>query len=99
MKSHLHSKSCSRCGSHNFGSFVQYRRYIVKCLECGNDGSSTHYQSVEPGLKGHYQALTIDAMFNIINVIAEGPMTEVKDVVQTEAAKGKLIWLNARNVS
>jgi hypothetical protein len=84
---------CEQCGGQDFGSFVQYGSYSMKCLLCKADGPATSFMAIEPGLHGVYEAMEVDKDLKLKEKLFKGEITEGLGKIKAEAGKGKLIWL------
>lgn len=84
---------CYQCGKKEFGIFINYGSYIMKCVRCRADGPATSFMAVGPKLTGSYRAIEVDSDFNSVETIFEGDIQEGIAKIKAETEKGKLIQL------
>jgi hypothetical protein len=84
---------CEKCKGNNFGTFVQYGSWIVRCVDCKACGPVTSFIAIHPHLAGHYHAVEVDEELQSKGTIFEGDIKEGLEVIKAEAQKGKMIQL------
>lgn len=84
---------CAKCGATNFGMFVHYGSYVLRCFECGTAGPATSFMAIESDLTGRFQAVLVDETMKEKQILAEGTCPEIAGKVEEEADKGNWVWL------
>jgi len=84
---------CENCKGRNFGSFVHYGSWIIKCLDCQADGPATSFLAISADLTGDFEAIEVDKDLNSTEIIFKGDIKVGIEKIKEEARKGKTIQL------
>jgi hypothetical protein len=84
---------CENCKGRNFGSFIHYGSWTLKCLDCKASGLVTSFLAVSSNLAGDFEAIEVDEDLNSKARIFKGNIKEGIEKIKASAQEGKIIQL------
>jgi len=85
--------SCESCGDLVVAALVQHGSYFTRCTACREEGPATSWLALSQHLSGKVKAVAVGAVFETLEVVAQGEVRQVAHAISQAAGEGKLIRL------